>query len=198
MGWHYESDRMRIGKVCVGALENNAYVVCDAATGRGVLIDAPDEPETLLQLVAGVEVESVLITHGHHDHIGAIGVAADLGVPILIHPGDSDALEVPTIPLKDGDAIDLGTVVVRAIHTPGHTPGSTCFTVDGVLFSGDTLFPGGPGATRSPDAFATVMRSLDEHLFALPDDTLVMPGHGLDTTIGAERPHVEEWRTRGW
>jgi glyoxylase-like metal-dependent hydrolase (beta-lactamase superfamily II) len=112
-------------------------------------------------------------------------------------------MPVPTKRLSHGDRVEVGGVTLDVLHTPGHTPGGVCFVLraDGEthLFAGDTLFPGGPGNTSgNADAFAEIMRSLDEHLFVLPDETRVYPGHGDDTTIGAERPHLGEWRERGW
>jgi glyoxylase-like metal-dependent hydrolase (beta-lactamase superfamily II) len=102
--------------------------------------------------------------------------------------------------VADEDVITVGDLRLHALHTPGHTPGSVCFTLEGwpILFSGDTLFPGGPGATQSPSAFAEIIRSLDNRLLPLPEDMLVLPGHGLDTTIGTERPHLGEWAERGY
>jgi glyoxylase-like metal-dependent hydrolase (beta-lactamase superfamily II) len=126
-------------------------------------------------------------------------VSGTLGIPIRIHPADAVPAGLAEFaPIAPEEIIEVGDLRLRAIHTPGHTPGSTCFLLDDLLFSGDTLFPGGPGATHSPDQFAEIMGSLERHLFALPDETRVLPGHGLDTTIGAERPSLPEWRRRGY
>jgi glyoxylase-like metal-dependent hydrolase (beta-lactamase superfamily II) len=125
-------------------------------------------------------------------------LVAELGVPVHAHPADGKTMPVRTVDLGEGDVQSVGGVAVRVMHTPGHTPGSLCFLAGGFVFSGDTLFPGGPGATDGdPKRFAQVMTSL-ARLFALPDDTRVHPGHGLDTVIGRERPYVETWRARGW
>lgn len=197
--WHYRGDSATIRKVCVGSWENNAYVVSCNATGAGVIVDAAAEPDVIIGAAAGIAVEAILTTHGHFDHVGAAGaVASALNVPWRLHAADAEIFQLdPDEPLVPG-TIDVGRTSIRAIHTPGHTPGSTCFVVDGVVLSGDTLFPGGPGATRGPGAdFATIMDSLGV-LFTLPSDTLVLPGHGLDTTIGTEAPHAAEWRARGW
>jgi glyoxylase-like metal-dependent hydrolase (beta-lactamase superfamily II) len=197
--WHYRGDTVTITKLCVGSWENNTYVVKCRATGAGVVIDAAAEPDIILGATAGIAIEAILTTHGHFDHVGAAtAVATELDIPWRLHAADADTFQLdPDEPLVPG-TIGVGRATIRAVHTPGHTPGSTCFAVDGVLLSGDTLFPGGPGATRGPGAdFATIMDSLDS-LFTLPTDTLVLPGHGLDTTIGSEAPHAAAWRARGW
>jgi glyoxylase-like metal-dependent hydrolase (beta-lactamase superfamily II) len=199
--WHVTDGPLRVRKQCVGPLENNVYVVASAVTRRAVIVDAAAEADRILPAAAGFDVIAVLTTHGHHDHVGAAAeVCSALGVPFRIHPADAAmAGREPDVPLLDGDRIDLGDVVLEARHTPGHTPGSTCLLTGCFLFSGDTLFPGGPGATAGPGAdFATVMESLRSRLFSLPDDTVVLPGHGLDTTIGAERPFLDEWDRRGY
>ncbi len=196
---HYRGATVTIRKVCAGSWENNVYVVACNATGSGVIVDAAAEPAVVIDTARGVDVEAILTTHGHFDHVGAAQtVAAALDVPWRLHEADIDTFKLdPDEALAPG-VISVGNASMRAIHTPGHTPGSTCFLVDGVVLSGDTLFPGGPGATRGPGAdFATIMASLDT-LFTLPPDTLVFPGHGLDTTIGAEAPHAAEWLARGW
>ena len=140
------------------------------------------------------------MTHGHPDHLGAApALQRAWGAPVYLHPADRDRAGLAGArPLVDGQEVRFGEAALRVIHTPGHTPGSVCFLGGGCLFSGDTLFPGGPGATEGREAFAEVMVSLRERLFVLADDTAVLPGHGPATTIGAERPCLDEWQLRGW
>ena len=141
-------------------------------------------------------------THGHWDHIQAVTAVRDAGYEVGVTEADAAMLPSYDSLLEDSSVIDVGRLRLRTIATPGHTPGSMCFRLEGtpVLFSGDTLFPGGPGNTKFPGGdFPTIIRSIEERLFGpLPADTLVLPGHGTDTTIGAERPHLEEWAERGW
>ncbi|MBA3267644.1 MAG: MBL fold metallo-hydrolase [Acidimicrobiia bacterium] len=200
---HYQDDRVDITRVVVGPMDNNVYVVRCRRTGDSVLIDAANESDLLLDLCRALGVTKVLTTHGHQDHIQAVPAVRTAGYQVGIAAGDSHMLVgAHDFVIGDDEAIAVGDLVVQTIHTPGHTPGSTCFVIDGspVLLSGDTLFPGGPGATHRPGGhFPTIIRSIDDRLFArLPDDTVVLPGHGDDTTIGAERPHLQEWADRGW
>ncbi len=198
--WHDEDDRLRIRKLCVGPLENNVYVVVCRRTGRSVIVDAAAEADRVIAAAAGTQPVAVLTTHGHHDHVGAAAeVCKRLGVPFRIHHADAALAGLPPdLAIEDEDGIEVGELTLRALHTPGHTPGSTCFTVGRHLFSGDTLFPGGPGATADASAFSRVIDSFRTRLFVLDDDTVVHPGHGLDTTIGAERPHLDDWIARGY
>ena len=198
---HWSDEQAEIHKVVVGPVDNNVFVLRCTQTGDAVLIDAANEHELLLELCAGLGVRNVLETHGHWDHIQAVPAVRDAGYEVGITGPDSDHLDAYDFVLEHDTVIEVGRLRLRTIATPGHTPGSMCFRLEGspILFSGDTLFPGGPGATKFPGGdFPTIIRSIDELLFPLPPDTLVLPGHGDDTTIGAERPHLQEWVDRGW
>ncbi len=195
----FDAGNLRIVRLVVGPLDNNVYIISSA--GKAVVVDAAAEPDLILAAVAGSEVNAVLTTHGHHDHIGAVeAVTGELGVPFRLHPADAAIAGLePDEPLEDGERIAVGEHAVTVIHTPGHTPGSVSFLLDRHLFTGDTLFPGGPGATRFPySSFDLIMESLTESLFVHDDATVVYPGHGATTTLKAERPHLDEWRARGW
>jgi glyoxylase-like metal-dependent hydrolase (beta-lactamase superfamily II) len=197
---HFEDARLRIDKIVVGPYENNVFVLRDKASGEGLIIDAANEHDLLIPVARAANVRRVLTTHGHWDHIQAVTAARDAGIDVGVGPADAGMLPGYDFVVADGDVIEVGDLRLHALHTPGHTPGSVCFTLAGwpILFSGDTLFPGGPGATQSPRAFEEIIRSLDNRLLPLPEDTLVLPGHGLDTTIGTERPHLGEWAERGY
>ena len=198
---HYRDDQVEITKVVVGPKVNNVFVVRCVATGEAVLVDAADEPDVLLELCETLGVGDVLTTHGHADHIQAVPAMRSAGHRVGVAEADARMLPGHDFVIEDDSIIEVGLLRLRAIHTPGHTPGSTSLLVEGspVLLSGDTLFPGGPGNTRRNTVdFATIIRSVQQRLLTLPDDTVVMPGHGDDTTIGAERPHLQEWIDRGW
>ena len=198
---HYQDGQLEITRTVVGPLDNNVFVARCCHTGKAVLIDAADEGPTLVEMCRRLGVEAVLETHGHRDHTRAVPAVREAGLPVWVTAEDAPLLPGYDHLLADGQVIEVGRLRLHAMHTPGHTPGSVCLTVEGspVLFSGDTLFPGGPGATRGPGAsFPTILRSIEQRLFVLPDETVVLPGHGRDTTIGAERPHLEEWAARGW
>jgi len=198
---HFCDEQAEIHKLVVGPMDNNVFVLRCRATGDAVLIDAANEHERLLELCRRLGVRRVLETHGHWDHIQAVPAVRDAGYDVGVTAEDAAMLDAYDFVLEDDSVLEVGRLRLRTIHTPGHTPGSICFLVEGspVLFSGDTLFPGGPGATRFPGGdFPTIIRSIDTRLFTLPPETLVLPGHGDDTTIGAERPHLQEWIDRGW
>jgi glyoxylase-like metal-dependent hydrolase (beta-lactamase superfamily II) len=201
---------LTITKVAVGPLDNNAYLLRCAATGELLLIDAANEADTLLKLIGGGRLATVVTTHRHWDHWAALrAVQEATGAATAAHPADADELPIQVTRLVgQGDTIGVGDAGLSVIHLRGHTPGSIAlrYDADGALagtphlFTGDSLFPGGPGNTEGdPARFGQLIGDLEERIFGqLPDGTWVYPGHGQDTTIGAERPHLAEWRARGW
>jgi glyoxylase-like metal-dependent hydrolase (beta-lactamase superfamily II) len=187
--------------IVVGPMDNNVFVIRCTETGDAVLIDAANEHERLLELCRTLGVRRVVETHGHWDHIQAVPAVRDAGYDVAITEADSAMLPSYDSLLADDSVIEVGRLRLRTIATPGHTPGSMCFSLEGtpILLSGDTLFPGGPGnATFEGGDFATIIDSIDSRLFTMPPGTLVLPGHGDWTTIGAERPHLDAWIERGW
>ena len=198
---HYEDSVVRIEKLVVGPFENNVFVVRCKGTGEAAIIDAANEHELLLEVSRATGVRRVLTTHGHWDHIQAVTAMRDAGIDVGVAADDAEMLPGYDFTIPDDEELRVGDLRLKTIHTPGHTPGSTCFLVEGtpLLFSGDTLFPGGPGNTTFEGGdFPTIIESIDRRLLPLPADTLVLPGHGDSTTIGTERPHLQEWIDRGW
>ena len=198
---HFEDSGVRIDKLIVGPFENNAFVVRCTGTGEAVIIDAANEHELLLEVSRATGVRRVLTTHGHWDHIQAVTALRDAGIDVGIAEADAAMLPGYDFLIPDDEIVTVGDLRLRTILNPGHTPGSTSFLLEGhpVVFTGDTLFPGGPGNTQSPEGdFPLIIESIDRRLFTLPGDTLVLPGHGLDTTIASESPHLDEWIARGW
>jgi glyoxylase-like metal-dependent hydrolase (beta-lactamase superfamily II) len=201
-----ELKALAITKVSVGPMDNNAYLLRCHATGHGLLIDAANDPDRLIEVIGDTPVRAIVTTHQHGDHWQALPELAErTGARIAAHPADAAALPVPVTELvNDGDEITVGEITLEAIHLVGHTPGSIALLYrdpDGHphLFTGDCLFPGGVGRTTAPEEFTSLYDGVTSKLFArLPDDTWVYPGHGADTTLGAERPHLAEWRERGW
>jgi len=192
-------DGMEVKKFSVGPFDNNVYVVRCTETNQALIVDGAADALRILEQVAGMNVVGIVQTHSHPDHVQALPeLLAALNAPAFAHPSDARGIPVDNRPLNDGQTIKVGTLELDVLHTPGHTPGGLCFLARGHLFSGDTLFPGGPGATSTPESFAMVMRSVDRLFELLDDETRVSPGHGLDTTIGRERQYVEVWRARGW
>ena len=198
---HFEDSDVRVDKFVVGPFENNVFVVRDKRSGDAVLIDAANEHDLLLDVARATGVRRVLTTHGHWDHIQAVTAMRDAGLDVGIAAADAAMLPSYDFVIPDDEQYGVGDLRMRSIHTPGHTAGSTSFLLEGkpLLFTGDTLFPGGPGNTSTPGAsFDQLIGSIDRRLFTLPADMLVLPGHGLDTTLGEERPHLPEWVDRGW
>ena len=200
MTHHYEGDDLLVRKIEVGAMENNVYVLECPATHEAFLVDGCFEPDQILEGATGAQIVGILQTHGHMDHVQALPALKErLAVPVYAHPGDDYPIPIDH-QLSDGDELKFGKDhVVKVFHTPGHTPGGVCFLTGKHLISGDTLFPGGPGNTwGNKDNFDRIIANIETKLFTLPDDTSVYPGHGKDTTIGTEKPHLQEWKDRGW
>ena len=200
---HWSNSDLEVHKVVVGPYENNVFVLRCKATGEGVLIDAANEHELLLELCEQLGVKRVLETHGHWDHIQAIPAMREAGFEVAVTRADAPSLvDVGyDVFLDDQEVVEIGRMRLHVIHNPGHTEGSISFQVANtpLLFTGDTLFPGGPGnATFEGGDFTTIIESVEQKLFVFPDDTIVLPGHGTNTTIGTERPHLQEWVDRGW
>ena len=197
---------LTISKVSVGPMDNNAYLLECRTTGTLCLIDAANDAAALLDLVGDRPLERVVTTHRHGDHWQALEeVVAVTGAHTAAGRADAEAIPVPTDqPLDDGDTLQVGETALRVITLAGHTPGSVALLyIDPSghphLFTGDSLFPGGVGKTSGPETFGRLIDDVEHKLFdALPDDTWVYPGHGRDTTLGAERPALPEWRARGW
>jgi glyoxylase-like metal-dependent hydrolase (beta-lactamase superfamily II) len=197
-----------IVKASVGPMDNNAYLVTSTKTGDTLLIDAANDADTLLELIKtnAPKLDLIVTSHQHADHVQALAaVAGATGAPTAAHQLDADALPVkPDRILADGDTITIGDLTFDVIHLRGHTPGSVALALkspDGVthLFTGDCLFPGGVGKTWQPGDFETLLGDVTSKVFDVyGDNTVVYPGHGDDTTLGAERPSLSEWRERGW
>lgn len=211
-GWVLDLGPARVRKISVSEMDNNVYLVTCTVTGERLLIDAADDTHRILDLLreddGTTELGQVLTTHGHWDHHRALaGVIEATGARTLAGTADADDLPVPVdVRLGDGGLLRVGHLVLDIISLRGHTPGSIALGLSTagdqastLLFTGDSLFPGGPGKTGTPADFARLMDDLEERVFDLyGDHALVLPGHGDNTTLGAERPHLAAWRARGW
>jgi glyoxylase-like metal-dependent hydrolase (beta-lactamase superfamily II) len=207
---HGPDGTIQVTKLSVGPMDNNCYVLADTDTGAGLIIDAANDAARILDVVGDLRITAIVTTHGHHDHWqGLAEVARATGAPVVYHGADRARIAIaPDALAEDMEKLAFGRATVRLLHTPGHTDGSVCVLLTGTagdqpaivthLFTGDTLFPGGPGKTQNAEHFRQIMRSLRERLFVLPDDTWVYPGHGDDTTLRAERGHLDQWEARGW
>ena len=199
---HWSDSRVEVYRYVVGPMDNNVFIVRCRESGDAVLLDAANEHEMLLELCQTLGVRTVLETHGHWDHIQAVPAIRDAGYQVGVTAQDADMLPSYDYLLEDESVIEVGRLRIHTHHTPGHTPGSMSFSIEGtpLLFTGDTLFPGGPGATQYEGGdFPTILQSIEDRFFRVFDgDTIVLPGHGVDTTIGAESPQLDEWAARGW
>jgi glyoxylase-like metal-dependent hydrolase (beta-lactamase superfamily II) len=200
-----EIDGLTVTKIAVGPMDNNAYLLRDASTGQAILIDAANEAGRLIELIGDTPVGTIVTTHKHFDHWQALPeVAKHTGAQVVAHPADADELPVPVgRRVEHGEVLRFGDAEVSVIHLRGHTPGSIAvlYHAGGQphVFTGDSLFPGGVGKTTTPEDFTSLLTDVIDRLFdPLPDGTWIYPGHGRDTTLGAERPHLGEWRDRGW
>ena len=202
----HELGHLVISKLAVGAYDNNCYLLRCRETGAQVLVDAAAEPDRIMDLIGPGGISLIVTTHRHPDHWQALAeVAERTGAPTAAHAMDAPGIPVPTdVLLLDGDTVDVGSCRLEAIHLVGHTPGSIALLYDDPdgaphLITGDCLFPGGVGKTGTPEDFDSLYSGVVARIFdRLPDETWVYPGHGWDTTIGAERPSLAEWRDRGW
>jgi len=195
----HDEGSLRLIKVGpLGPFNNNAYVIVDAAADEAAVVDMPAEGEKILEAAAGLRVGKILLTHTHPDHWLSYDLLKGVtAAPVYCHPAEAQMpAEHTDVPLVDGQELTVGKVSVRVIHTPGHTPGSVCFLVGRYLIAGDTIFPGGPGHSDTPEDLQQTIRSIIQRLYVLPDATLVLPGHGDDTTIGASRREYAVFASR--
>ena len=198
---------LTISKLAVSEMANNAYLLRDTASGEALLVDAAAEPDTLRALIGDADLRTVVTTHGHWDHHRALpDVVEATGAMTVAHAADAGDLPVAVQrTVGHGDTVTVGAHTLEVVHLRGHTPGSIALVWRGEgdagvhVFTGDSLFPGGPGKTTTPETFTSLMDDLEARIFGQFDDaTWFYPGHGKDSTLGAERPHLAEWRARGW
>jgi hydroxyacylglutathione hydrolase len=184
-----KNDLLKIKRIETAPYGTNAYILVCQNTGESVLVDAPGDAEKILEQLEGLNPTCILMTHSHMDHTGALSrLKEDLSIPLAAHPADAESLPVAAeMLLADGNIIAFGKVTLEVLHTPGHTPGSLCFLAEKYLISGDTIFPGGPGRTGSPEDFRKIIESLEQKIFVLPEDVKIFPGHGPSTVLKKER-----------
>jgi len=189
---------LELETVTVGEFETNCYVLICPETGRALLVDPGADPEAVLALCEGAQVDRILLTHAHPDHTMALAeVRAALGAPVGVHPADVAEFGVTAdFELRDGMRLRVGRRYVRVIHLPGHTPGSVALRFDRRALVGDAVFPGGPGHTAAPESLQTLLLNLQRTVFAWPGDTRLYPGHGDSTTVEIERPPFQEFLAR--
>lgn len=188
MNANKESQDIQIKKLVLGTYSTNCYIIISQVTGDSVIIDAPAEPDIIIENLKDTHPCYILLTHGHKDHVGALAkLHSKLKIPLAAHAAEVGLPVIPEIRLNDGDKITFGDILLDVLYTPGHTPGSICFLHNKYLFSGDTIFPGGPGYTRSTSDFRQIITSIKDKIFVLPDDTEFLPGHGMSTSVKREK-----------
>jgi len=184
-----KNDILSIDRIVSAPFGTNAYIIVCQPTGESVLIDAPGDADKILTRLEKTKPQCLLLTHRHMDHTGALRqLKEELNIPAAAHPIDAEHLPVSAeMLLTDGNIVSFGRVTLDVLHTPGHTPGSLCFLTGKYLISGDTIFPGGPGKTSTPESFRQIISSIQKKIFALPDDTRIYPGHGDPTVLKKEK-----------
>jgi hydroxyacylglutathione hydrolase len=193
-----ENTKLQINKLTLGPYETNAYIIVCARTKESLVIDAPANTAEIIEKLEGTIPKYILLTHDHYDHTGVItSLRSKLKVPLATHELSTFQLKTPPeILLKGGETLQLGKLEIEVLFTPGHTPGGLCFRVGKYLFAGDTLFPGGPGHTDSPEDFKQILDSIINEIYSLPDETLVLPGHGDGTTIKKSKDEYEVFASK--
>jgi glyoxylase-like metal-dependent hydrolase (beta-lactamase superfamily II) len=198
----WSDEAAEVHQIVVGPMDNNVYILRCRRTGDAMLIDAANEHEELLAICRELGVNQVVETHGHWDHIQAVPAVREAGISVAVTSADAGMLPSYDLILEDDEVLRVGDLRIKTLATPGHTPGSICFAVEStdLLFTGDTLFPGGPGNTSfEGGSFPAILESIERRIFAKFDpETWVLPGHGDTTTVGNESPHLQEWVDRGW
>jgi hydroxyacylglutathione hydrolase len=192
------TSEIRITRLELGPYQTNCYVLVCKASGKSLVVDAPADAQEIVKELKGSSPALIVITHNHRDHTDALlDLHSQLKVPIAIHPLDAPGLPCPADKkLNDGDVLDLGQLKIKVLHTPGHTPGSICLSVGSYLLAGDTIFPGGPGHTKTPAAFDQILKSIQDKVLTLPDVTAFYPGHGDSATLAAEKPAILSFLSR--
>lgn len=195
----YQNKDIVIHKVKCGPYDNNSYLIRCLKTNESILVDTPGEPDQLIEIALQTNVKYILITHNHFDHLaGFTDITSKIKAPVGIGEADADALPMkPDIILRDGEDVPFGNnLSIKLISTPGHTPGSTCLSIGDRLFTGDTLFPGGPGKTDSPEALAEIIQSITSKLFVLGNKVTFYPGHGDNGQLDTSRDEYHVYSTK--
>jgi hydroxyacylglutathione hydrolase len=189
---------IRIERLVLSPYETNCYIVECKKTQNSLVADAPADASSIIAALQGTIPRYILLTHDHYDHTGTLtSLRTRLKVPLAAHTADAASLKTPPeIIANDGDLINLGKLKVEVMHTPGHTPGSLCYKIGKYLIGGDTVFPGGPGHTESPEEFRQITESIANKILTLPDDTVILPGHGNSTTVKKSREEYAVFKSR--